>query len=523
MLDEESLDPRAPSYVAAVVGDARGGYGLALPRRDDRRVPRHRGAPAPRRCVDEIGRVAPRELVLGRGDDDRALAELVRAARSRGCRAPARRRRRRRRPSCARALGRARSTAALLRARARARRAAAARGAALRARDPAGRRAAARAASSSTRAPTTLVIDEQARAHLELVETLHDRRRAGLAARCARRDAHGDGRAAAAALAAVSARSTWRTIRRRHDAVERLVGAHAARDGRAAAGRDRRPRAAGRAGAARRGDAARSGGAGALAGAAARRWPRAAPTRTPARSAARWPASRICCGWRRRRRRRSGAPTLARRARAHAARRRAGADQGRRLRQRRRLAPSSTSCATSPPAGASRIAAIEARERERTGIASLKVRYNSVFGYYIEVTRSNLAARARPTTAASRRWPTPSASSPPSWPSTRRQILSRRRAARRARARAVRRRCARAVAGRRASACWRSAARVARPTRWRRWPRWRTATATAGPTVDDGGVIELADGRHPVVERLAARRQLRPQRRPPRSRPPSSS
>jgi DNA mismatch repair protein MutS len=33
---------------------------------------------------------------------------------------------------------------------------------------------------------------------------------------------------------------------------------------------------------------------------------------------------------------------------------------------------------------------IEARERERTGIGSLKVRYNRVFGYYLEVTRSNL-------------------------------------------------------------------------------------------------------------------------------------
>jgi DNA mismatch repair protein MutS len=37
------------------------------------------------------------------------------------------------------------------------------------------------------------------------------------------------------------------------------------------------------------------------------------------------------------------------------------------------------------------IAAIEARERERTGIGSLKVRYNSVFGYYIEITKANLA------------------------------------------------------------------------------------------------------------------------------------
>ena len=36
------------------------------------------------------------------------------------------------------------------------------------------------------------------------------------------------------------------------------------------------------------------------------------------------------------------------------------------------------------------IAQIESRERERTGIASLKVRFNSVFGYYIEVSKANL-------------------------------------------------------------------------------------------------------------------------------------
>jgi DNA mismatch repair protein MutS len=38
------------------------------------------------------------------------------------------------------------------------------------------------------------------------------------------------------------------------------------------------------------------------------------------------------------------------------------------------------------------IAELEARERARTGIASLKVRYNRVFGYYIEVSKSNLHA-----------------------------------------------------------------------------------------------------------------------------------
>jgi DNA mismatch repair protein MutS len=38
------------------------------------------------------------------------------------------------------------------------------------------------------------------------------------------------------------------------------------------------------------------------------------------------------------------------------------------------------------------IAEMEDRERARTGIGSLKVRYNRVFGYYIEVSRSNLHA-----------------------------------------------------------------------------------------------------------------------------------
>jgi DNA mismatch repair protein MutS len=33
---------------------------------------------------------------------------------------------------------------------------------------------------------------------------------------------------------------------------------------------------------------------------------------------------------------------------------------------------------------------IEAKEKERTGIGSLKIRFNSVFGYYIEVSKSNL-------------------------------------------------------------------------------------------------------------------------------------
>lgn len=41
--------------------------------------------------------------------------------------------------------------------------------------------------------------------------------------------------------------------------------------------------------------------------------------------------------------------------------------------------------------GRQSIAAIEERERSRTGINSLKVRFNSVFGYYIEITKSHLS------------------------------------------------------------------------------------------------------------------------------------
>lgn len=40
--------------------------------------------------------------------------------------------------------------------------------------------------------------------------------------------------------------------------------------------------------------------------------------------------------------------------------------------------------------GKSWIASLETKERTRTGIESLKVRYNQVFGYYLEVTKANL-------------------------------------------------------------------------------------------------------------------------------------
>jgi len=49
------------------------------------------------------------------------------------------------------------------------------------------------------------------------------------------------------------------------------------------------------------------------------------------------------------------------------------------------------------------LAQLEVREKERTGIAALKVSYNRVFGYYIEVPKSR-AGPCRRTTSASRPW-----------------------------------------------------------------------------------------------------------------------
>ena len=61
--------------------------------------------------------------------------------------------------------------------------------------------------------------------------------------------------------------------------------------------------------------------------------------------------------------------------------------------------------------GKAYIASLEARERETTGIGSLKVRYNKVFGYFIEVSKANLHLVPDSRTSASRRSPTESVSS----------------------------------------------------------------------------------------------------------------
>ena len=149
------------------------------------------------------------------------------------------------------------------------------------------------------------------------------------------------------------------------------------------------------------------------------------------------------------------------------------------------------------------IAEMEEAERARTGISSLKVRFNRVFGYYIEVSKSNLHAVPadyirKQTIAGGERFITPALKE------YEEKVLG---ADERIVARelelfeALRQRVAaesprvldtaRALAG---STCWPALAETA------------TACNYTKPHVHDGDEIVATDVRHPVVERLAGGR-----------------
>jgi len=148
--------------------------------------------------------------------------------------------------------------------------------------------------------------------------------------------------------------------------------------------------------------------------------------------------------------------------------------------------------------GRQMIAAIEERERARTGIGSLKVRFNSVFGYYLEVTKANAKSvpadyERKQTLVNAERFTTPELKELETkiltaqersgeierriFSELRRQLL----------AAAVRvRETARCVAEIDLLACF---AHLASSRGWTR------------PTVDASGVLEFVAARHPVVER----------------------
>ena len=491
VLDEESLDPRAPSYVAAVVGDPRGGYGFAFldVTTGDFRATE---APSGEALNEEIGRVAPRELVFGRGDADRALTDLVRAAHPRIPRAnvdggdPA--------AELPRFLG-AGFDAALLE---RAPRAASAVASVLRY---------ARATQPGADLPLrgveiyartdTLVIDEQARAHLELTESLLDRRRSGslIEVLDETRTAMG-GRLLRRWLLFPSV--DLAAIRRRHDAVERLVGAHAARD---------RARLL-------LGDVAdieRLVGRARLGVATPR------DLAVLGRSLGILPALAVALAEAHDGELRGsadGEPDLLRLGTADDD---LGADLAAELcRVLRADAPALSrdggyvNPGVSPEldelrdianGGRDRIAAIQERERERTGIPSLKIKFNNVFGYYIEITRSHLAAvpadyRRKQTVANAERFVTTELGE---FEQTVLSADERRIAIELEIFEALRGRVAAAAEGLLALA-----GRVAAADTLAGLAEVAHRGGYCRPEVDESGLIDLVDARHPVVERLAA-------------------
>jgi DNA mismatch repair protein MutS len=148
------------------------------------------------------------------------------------------------------------------------------------------------------------------------------------------------------------------------------------------------------------------------------------------------------------------------------------------------------------------IAQIEARERQRTGIQSLKVRFNNVFGYYIEITKANqhLAPadyERKQTLANAERFTTPELKdyerkvldAEEKILTLEKELFSAVRKLAAAQAQRIRATAA-AVAELDVTA---SLGQVAAENRYQR------------PTFSDSGEMRIMAGRHPVIERLADR------------------
>ena len=147
------------------------------------------------------------------------------------------------------------------------------------------------------------------------------------------------------------------------------------------------------------------------------------------------------------------------------------------------------------------IAGLEKRERERSGIPSLKVGYNKVFGYYLEVTNPHLARVPddyirRQTLTNGERFYTPELKEYES------RVLNARERMEELEGALYRQLC-RQVAGM-AEAITRTAQAMAAVDALTSLAEAAARYGYVRPALDDGGAIEVRGGRHPVVERLLA-------------------
>ena len=147
------------------------------------------------------------------------------------------------------------------------------------------------------------------------------------------------------------------------------------------------------------------------------------------------------------------------------------------------------------------IAALEEQERARTGISSLKVRFNRVFGYYIEISKSNLHAvpadyLRKQTIAGGERFVTPALKDyEQKVLGADERIVERELELFEALRQRVASEAPRIIDTARALACLDVLAALAETA---------TLCGFTKPHVDDGDVVAAVDLRHPVVERLAA-------------------
>ncbi len=151
--------------------------------------------------------------------------------------------------------------------------------------------------------------------------------------------------------------------------------------------------------------------------------------------------------------------------------------------------------------GKDAILAIETRERERSGIASLKVRYNRVFGYYIEISRSHLGKvpadyQRKQTVATGERFVTAELADLEAKVLAAEDTLAAREAE-----------LFRGLVGEVAAlaqALLAVGAAIAQVDVLVALATVATRRNFTRPVVDDGVVLEVIEGRHPVVEAAAA-------------------
>jgi DNA mismatch repair protein MutS len=491
VLDEESLEPRAPNYLAAVAGEARDGFGLAFAdvTTGDFRAT---SCATTEGLTDELARVEPREILVAKSDVD--LAAALRRAYGRLAQTPITTADE---PAALSTLDeilpsgydRAAVSRLPLVATAAARLLRYVRATQLVAPLPLAR-------LELFQRNDFLIIDEPARAHLELVETMLDRRRAGSLLDLLD-----------VTVTAMGARLLRRwllfplvdvaCIRRRQDAVERLVAQQSARD---------RARTI-------------MGGLGDLERLTTRARLGVASPRdlvVLGRSLARLPELRAALGGAS-----DGLPAVVGAAGEAGDLLEVGPELATDVAERiaatlRDDAPALTKDGgyikpgvsaeldeldTIASGGREGIAAIEARERERTGIATLKVKFNQVFGYFIEVSRSRLGNvppeyTRKQTVANAERFVTPELAEYEA------KILT-----------ADERRVGLELAlftelrdevGGMAQRLLALAGRVATADVLAALAEQAHRNDYCRPLVDDSEVIELDDSRHPVVERLAA-------------------